>query len=229
MSVVHEGALPKFQLLLASPHIQVAEQAVWALGNIAGDSATTRDMVLESGVLNDLLRLIKPDTSISLLRNIVWAISNLCRNKNPPPNFELVRGALPTLAKFLHYNDRDVLADTCWALSYLTDGSNDKIQEVLDTGLCGRLVELLGHEDLMVLTPALRAVGNIVTGNDMQVRSFDVQLQDWAENLISLNKTGKICNKSVKKSQPHHFYELCFLCKLYIFFLFPKENKKNWN
>ncbi|VEN64090.1 unnamed protein product [Callosobruchus maculatus] len=167
-AVVQEGAIPRLRMLLTSPRPDVADQAVWALGNIAGDGPGTRDMVLRCGVLQDLLALIRPDSQISLLRNAVWTISNLCRNKNPPPNFELVRPALPTLAKLLNYSDLDVLGDTCWALSYLTDGSNDKIQEVIDTGLVPRLVELLYSPENTVLTPALRAVGNIVTGNDQQ-------------------------------------------------------------
>ncbi|KAK4883597.1 hypothetical protein RN001_006916 [Aquatica leii] len=167
-AVVEEGAIPKLQGLLASPRPEVAEQAVWALGNIAGDGPQKRDLVLNIGIMMDLLKLIKPDISISLLRNIVWAISNLCRNKNPPPDFTLVQPALPVLAKLLHHSDKDVLADTCWALSYLTDGSNDKIQTVLETGLVDRLVQLLANQEINVLTPALRAVGNIVTGNDVQ-------------------------------------------------------------
>ncbi|CAH2006082.1 unnamed protein product [Acanthoscelides obtectus] len=167
-AVVQEGAIPRLRLLLSSPRSDVADQAVWALGNIAGDGPHTRDMVLTCGVLQELLVLIRPDSSVSLLRNAVWTISNLCRNKNPPPNFDLVRPALPTLAKLLNYSDLDVLGDTCWALSYLTDGSNEKIQEVIDTGLVPRLVELLYSPENTVLTPALRAVGNIVTGNDQQ-------------------------------------------------------------
>ncbi|KAJ4434345.1 hypothetical protein ANN_22904, partial [Periplaneta americana] len=167
-TVVKYGAVPKLVDLLGSSYMHVAEQAVWALGNIAGDGSGARDLVLNYGAMPALLELIKPDTTVSFLRNIVWTLSNLCRNKNPPPPFEIVETCLSTLNRLLHYADTDVLADTCWALSYLTDGSNDKIQAVVDTGVVPRLVELLRATEVNVLTPALRAVGNIVTGNDMQ-------------------------------------------------------------
>lgn len=63
-----------------------------------------------------------------------------------------------------------VLTDACWALSYLSDGQNDKIQAVIEAGVCQRLVELLIHTSPAVQTPALRTVGNIVTGDDLQTQ-----------------------------------------------------------
>ena len=40
--------------------------------------------------------------------------------------------------------------------------------EVIDTGICDRFVELLEHPNTSVQVPALRTVGNLVTGNDDQ-------------------------------------------------------------
>lgn len=66
--------------------------------------------------------------------------------------------------------DDEILIDACWAISYLSDGSNDKIQAVIEAGIPRRLVELLMHASTSVQTPALRSVGNIVTGDDIQTQ-----------------------------------------------------------
>uniref|UniRef100_A0A8C8EU85 Importin subunit alpha n=1 Tax=Oncorhynchus tshawytscha TaxID=74940 RepID=A0A8C8EU85_ONCTS len=169
-AVVKSNAVPLFLRLLHSPHHNVCEQAVWALGNIIGDGPQCRDYVISLGVVKPLLSFINPSIPITFLRNVTWVIVNLCRNKDPPPPMETVQELLPALCVLIYHTDINILVDTVWALSYLTDGGNEQIQMVIDSGVVPFLVPLLSHQEVKVQTAALRAVGNIVTGTDEQTQ-----------------------------------------------------------
>lgn len=188
--VIRCGAIPMFVQLLSSPVADIREQAIWALGNIAGDCHTCRDLVLSCGALPPLLYQLQEPTKITMLRNATWTLSNFCRGK-PPPDFNIVRNALPTLARLIYSTDDEVLTDACWALSYLSDGPNEKIQAVIDANVCQRLVQLLMHSSPTVQTPALRTVGNIVTGDDQQTQAvINVSALPCILMLLSSPKRG---------------------------------------
>lgn len=172
--VIDHNAIPIFVSLLQSPNDDVREQVVWALGNIAGDSHVCRDQVLKEGALGPLIQQCQPTAKLSMLRNATWTLSNFCRGKPQPP-FELVRDSLPVLTQLIKSQDEEVLIDACWALSYLSDDTgpqNQKIQAVLDASVAETLVNLLEHVSASVKTPALRTVGNIVTGDDGQTQQI---------------------------------------------------------
>jgi importin subunit alpha-6/7 len=65
----------------------------------------------------------------------------------------------------------DILIDVCWAMSYLSDGGEDRIPLIMETGVMPRLVQLLQHPNIAVSVPCLRSIGNIVTGTDDQTQA----------------------------------------------------------
>jgi Armadillo/beta-catenin-like repeat len=66
--VIAANAVPGFIDLLSSPVLDVREQVVWALGNIAGDSFQCRDYVLEA--FDDLKQALFMDSAGPLPRCI---------------------------------------------------------------------------------------------------------------------------------------------------------------
>ncbi|EOA40102.1 hypothetical protein CARUB_v10008795mg [Capsella rubella] len=192
--IIDSGAVLSFVQLLSSTSEDVREQAVWALGNVAGDSPRCRDHVLSCEAMMPLLGQFNEHSKLSMLRNATWTLSNFCRGKPQPP-LEQTTPALPVLERLLHSNDEEVLTDASWALSYLSDGTNEKIQTVINSGVIPRLVQLLNHPSPSVLIPALRTIGNIVTGDDLQTQAV-ISSQTLPALLNILTKTYK---KSIKK------------------------------
>ena len=168
-AVVKSGAVPKFVQLLSSSNRDVREQALWALGNIAGDGPKLRDRLLHLGILAPLFNMLTPNASLALMRTATWTMANLCRGR-PPPDFAVVRNIIPYIAQLVMIDDEQILIDSAWAFSYLTDGDNDQIQEVIDYGVVPRLVDLLSLGDHELQKPTLRALGNIVTGDEEQTQ-----------------------------------------------------------
>jgi hypothetical protein len=192
--VVDNGGVEVFVNILANEQGDIKEQAVWALGNIAGDSAELRDRVLRADALNYLLQIFVDETqNRGLLRNATWTLSNFCRGK-PHADFETLKPALNLLVNLLQVNDEEILVDTCWAISYISDDptpTNLRIQEVINMGFVPHLISLLSHHSTLVVHPALRAVGNIVTGNDEQTQHVLEQgVLPKLKNLLQNEKVG---------------------------------------
>ncbi|KAL3255049.1 hypothetical protein MRX96_046696 [Rhipicephalus microplus] len=201
-TLIQAGAVPLFVRLLGSPHANVCEQAVWALGNIAGDGPNLRDLVLQAGILKPLLALARPDAPAPFIRNVTWSLSNLCRNKNPPPPFETIRECLPALAQLIHHTDREVMGGCLLgpvhpvsvvtpalrALGNIVTGSDAQTQAVIDAGALVPLRALLRHPKANLQKEAAWAVSNITAGTEQQIQAVvDAGL---IEPLIEVLATG---------------------------------------
>jgi importin subunit alpha-6/7 len=104
------------------------------------------------------------------MRNIAWAVSNLCRGK-PAPDLDIVRVSFPFLLKRLLGDDVEAKADACWALSYISDGDNSRIEAILEAGFLQPIVAILDSDsNEMLRTASQRVIGNILSGDESQTQ-----------------------------------------------------------
>ncbi|KAL6088806.1 hypothetical protein STEG23_006746 [Scotinomys teguina] len=160
-NIIRAGLIPKFVSFLGKTDCSPIQfESAWALTHIASGTSEQTKAVVDGGAIPAFISLLaSPHTHIS--EQAVWALGNIA---------DTVEQILPTLVCLLHHNDPEVLADSCGAISYLTDGPNESIEMIVKTGVVPQLVKLLGAIELPIVTPALRAIGNIVTGTHEQTQ-----------------------------------------------------------
>ena len=205
--VVKAGAIPILGDLLLSPEVRsevdMVEQIVWALGNIGGNSPLETNLIFEQvphfyQSCEEILQLL--GENLGLKRTITWAASNLMRSRgtpSPPRNFQWI--ALAFFRKLLNEeDDRESLSDVLWGISYVTEEkADDQITAVLQTGCTPQLVNFLYENNLALVTPALRILGNLVTGDNMQTQ--EVLNAGFLNALLAILQNGEIATSAVEK------------------------------
>ncbi|KAJ1417186.1 Atypical Arm repeat [Sesbania bispinosa] len=154
------------------PRLKV--EATWCLSNIACGNS---ELIIKHG--NAVPRLVR------LLRSRSADIR------------ENVKPALPVLRLLINYlSDEEVVKVACWTLSYITADAdtNEKLQVVIQTGVCPRLIQLL-HSDpsAPVIEPALRTLGSVVSGDDDQTQFIiDSQVLPCLHQFLTQNYKERI-------------------------------------
>jgi hypothetical protein len=144
--LIKHGVIDKLMPLLYSSHDKVWAHAVSGYGNLAAESIHVRNMVNKEEIIRRIVAItieqtqilrdssVKSTASLGHVRNLAWAISNCCCGK-PNSDFAKVKLFLPGLAAILEStDDEETLSSACWALSFLSDGREQQIQEVLNSG-----------------------------------------------------------------------------------------------
>lgn len=79
---------------------------------------------------------------------------------------------MPVAASLTQHEDKAILVDALWSLSYLSDGDDTNVNTVSQyPDILPVLLAYLKSSDVQVLLPALRTVGNLTTGGDLPTQT----------------------------------------------------------
>ena len=179
--LVEKGVIPLFIQLLSKNNLGLVEQAVWGVGNIAGDVPQYRDMLVNNNCMVSLRELYEKVKSVNggLRDQIIWAASNLCRQK-PLPIIEKVLPGFPMFCEALRSSSKtSLLMDCLWGLMPMCNPNT--LGSFRDIGILPRIVELLESDHASIIHPALKIVG---TFTNSQGDFFDV-LSILLDNRVS--------------------------------------------
>ncbi|KAG5181486.1 importin alpha [Tribonema minus] len=211
-------AAPALIALLHAPSPALVEDALWALGNIAGDVQTSRDVLSAQGAVPAITRVLAAQTRHAATRSsaplaavAAWALGNLARGEGASALPFGASGAFAPLVALLGVapgageRGENAAAEAAWALAFLTAREDACVEQLLGLGVVPALVDLLarGTQDhssakesaaaVAAMTPALRTLGNLAAGPDA-----------WVAQLLSQPKFLPSLAQVVASQDPTH-------------------------
>jgi len=147
--------------LIDSSNISLVERCLWALGNIAGDKNTLRELLLSTELPIKISILLSKDIPLSLRRIACWVASHLCQGSL---QYTKVLPMLQPLNSCLNQLDLQVLSDTLKALSSIIQ---DKFMrgELARQLNIRRILELMLCKQHEVSLPATYVIGYLCSGD----------------------------------------------------------------
>lgn len=180
------GNIPKCLLnILASSNIFNIEQACWVIGNIAGDSHQCREKLVTMEFTPILISLLQQMDSFVILRNAIWALSNMSRGEHSIAPFIQAGLSANVLLNVLRLDESvgdniwDIRSEIAWFLAFVSAKDEEElIAQLLNTEIFICLAKLFSQATDMVINnrdrgsifksiiPLIRIFGNLATGAD---------------------------------------------------------------
>jgi len=165
--VYSKGLLEAILPFLNHHRDELVSQALWCLGNLSGDSDPHRESMMDNGLIEALDTMIKSRAGFSdlSLSNFAWCVANLSMCKKHF-TYDKYKRLLPAMEKMLSFSNPDVISNCLWFFANITNCSEEIFDIILNKNLVKLLVKYLEAKDFLnLLTPALRAVGNILSSS----------------------------------------------------------------
>eukprot|EP00760_Papus_ankaliazontas_P024703 PhM_4_TR2413/c3_g1_i3/m.74340/K15043/KPNA2; importin subunit alpha-2 len=217
-AVVKVGGLDALVHCASKPHVyslEVLRQVIWGMGNICGDSTSTRDM-FNATALPVILPLAANKELMGyrdFCQKYMRCLST-CVRGDPSPDLGVCVHVLPIVVNVLEdyfgngtsvdkvQGIDNVVADALTALSSICDGSSDGINLVLKTGIVPQVMSLLEGRP--------RLIDNVSLGsNPTRIE----RAHDYVQRKALLVNGDCICGVLQYVPPGAKFNDVTFLCK----------------
>jgi len=171
-------ACPVLIQSLSGTNSRIKEHAVWALGNIAGDSEELRNTVIKMGAFLPLCRIMQQaaaaaakknnNTNPALVRTVAWTVSNMLKGRVLPKAQFYKHPFMESIAALYSCkDDAAILTEISWISTYLTSRDEQGTGRIIAAKFDNLVVSVLNKDTPTALAiPALRTIGNMLAYND---------------------------------------------------------------
>lgn len=199
--LVSEGLLQGLVIALSNTNDDIKEEALVALARTSTQCPVAVDTLADLGLIEALLR-VADTVRRTTVRHVCWVLASVARGRCLE---QILQRGIPLLIRELSTaEEAETLVDCCYVLGQLSTPGIARVQVLIDIQVVPRLVALADSEIYGVQLAALRALGNISTGNDQQA---DVLMQPAVLATI----ITKICStrKQIRKEAVWILSNLC--------------------
>lgn len=142
--------------LNTSRDLEVTQQVIWSLANLAGEGKVVRDQILNNGAIQKMIEMLSENlASVSFLQTCTWAIFCLCRG-DPIPDFNLVKVVVAALTRLIATEpaplcDNETLSNITWTIQQLSLENQQNLADFMNQDLIKKLIEFLDHDNISVV------------------------------------------------------------------------------
>jgi len=182
--VVDLGVIPTLTAIVKSPSMmgKLRHTCLEVISNIAGDSAKYRDILLDMGYINEILRLDKERNRSRCNCDFIWMLRSFCGRTMSPPKWEHIKDIVPIMVN-VAFDNKAVERDIINALAALDDLSftyeEEIVKQVTNDKKVTEFIKLMDHKNAHIQYHATATWANLLATKDntfveMVIKSCDV-------------------------------------------------------
>ncbi|KAJ3424997.1 importin subunit alpha-4 [Anaeramoeba flamelloides] len=204
---------------IKSPDVNVQEDSARMIRKIiSSEEEPPITEIIKTLIVPYFVEFIQDFKNPTLQLESAWILSNLCSGNSLetryvveldviPIFFDLLQSdnvdllaqiskTLPIFSALLSHTNEQILSDVSWGLAFVAKVNQENINAIINNDCVPKLIKLLHHESREVQLPAIRTIGDMITGDEKStqyildcglLKNFDLLLDHKTLKIIKFS------------------------------------------